>query len=173
MKRLRAIAEGIGWINEKITNYFTWLLIFPITGLFIFEVILRYIFKSPTSWTYDMSWMVYSAFVFLAGGYTLKHDGHVRVDLLYTLISQRARAIINIICYLFLYFPVYISLCLVHFNMLIRAIKFGQTSPYTNWAPPMWPVLLFMLIGIVLITLQGVADLIRHIEAAQKGEYEI
>jgi len=49
----------------------------------------RYVLRAPTSWAYDMSYILYGALFLMAGAYTLSRNGHVRGDVIYRLLPDR------------------------------------------------------------------------------------
>lgn len=48
-----------------------------------YEVVARYLFRAPTPWAFDLSYMLYGTIFMMAGAYTLSRDGHVRGDFIY------------------------------------------------------------------------------------------
>ena len=96
---MKKILNLINFVNEKIVTHFACWLVFPLIFVVVYEVCARYLFNNPTNWAFDLSWMFCGAFVFLGGGYTLLHKGHVKVDLFYDRFPKRVQALINIVCY--------------------------------------------------------------------------
>ena len=58
-------------------------LILIIMAIVTFEVISRYAFNAPTSWAWLINKQLFGIFVLLAGGYTLIHKSHIRIEMLY------------------------------------------------------------------------------------------
>ena len=54
-----------------------------LTGVVVYEIVMRYAFRAPTSWAYDVSYMLYGTLFMMAGAYALSRNGHVRGDFLY------------------------------------------------------------------------------------------
>ena len=52
-------------------------------------MVVRYAFRRPTTWSFDLGYMMYGAVFFMAGAYTLSRGGHVRADIFYRLWSPR------------------------------------------------------------------------------------
>ena len=65
----------------------------------VMEVILRYVFNSPTIWAWDVNAQLFMGVSILGGAYVLLHDAHVRVDVLYGRVSERKKAIFDSISY--------------------------------------------------------------------------
>ncbi len=62
-----------------------------------YDVIMRYFFKSGSIGMQEMEWHLFSVIILLGIAYTLKEDGHVRVDLIYDRLTPRKKSIINMI----------------------------------------------------------------------------
>jgi TRAP-type mannitol/chloroaromatic compound transport system permease small subunit len=59
------------------------LLILLMMTLVTYEVISRYGFNAPTSWAWLINKQLFGVFVMIAGGYTLVHNSHIRIEMLY------------------------------------------------------------------------------------------
>src|SRR4030042_2295347 len=80
------------------------LLVIPLTMIIIIEFVTRSL-NAPRIWTDEASSFVFGAHFMLCAAYGLLYGSHVRIDLFTSTLSQKAQAIISIICYLFLFFP--------------------------------------------------------------------
>lgn len=166
---LVSIIKGISKLNEKAGQYSSWLIL-PLILTLTVEVIARYIFSRPTSWSYDMAWMTCAAFYILAGGYTLFVNGHVRIDLIYGRLPPRARGVIDTLGYLLFFFPFMAILVVIGSKFAYNSWIIGEKSPYASWKPLVGPIKTVLVIGILLLLLQGLVDFISHVRAAlQKG----
>ncbi len=166
MKVLYHFLRLIGWINDqaaKILSYF----ILIIFGLLIVEVIRRYLFNAPTVWANELTQMLFGAYIVLAGGYILASEGHVNVDILYSRLSRKTQAILDIITsvlfFLFCMMMVYYGGSLAWESL--STFEHSQSA----WNPPIYPVKLTIPLGACLLLLQGIAKLIRDILFLIKG----
>ncbi|MFT7004910.1 MAG: TRAP-type mannitol/chloroaromatic compound transport system permease small subunit [Sulfurimonas sp.] len=62
-----------------------------------YDVITRYVFRVNSIAMQEMEWHLFSVVILLGVAYTLKEDGHVRVDVIYDKLSARKKAIINMV----------------------------------------------------------------------------
>src|SRR5512145_2267150 len=92
-----ALSTATGWLAG-------WLII-PMTLGVSYEVTARYLFNAPTVWAYDTTYMLYGAQFMLAAAYTLLKGGHIRTDVFYERWSARTRATIDVVSYVFFFFP--------------------------------------------------------------------
>jgi TRAP-type mannitol/chloroaromatic compound transport system permease small subunit len=112
----------------------------------------------------ELQWYMFAGVVLLGGPYTLKMNEHVRVDLVYGMVSERTRIWIDIIgCLLFL-LP--ICIILLHFTWpwFLESYRLGEQSNNAGGLVR-WPVKLIMPVGFALMALQGVSELIKRIAA--------
>lgn len=152
------IEKGINNLNEKV-GFYTSFLTIPLIGVVVYEVIMRYAFNSPTIWAFEATTLIYGVHFMLGFAYTLKHNGHVAIDVFESRLSPRPRTILRIIVSLIFFVPT-VGL------LATWAIFYASTSwqnwekASTSWAPPLYPFKTIMAIGFILLFLQGVTKLI-------------
>jgi len=127
------------------------------------EVTMRYVFNRPTMWGYETAIMAGAAMYALAWGYVHRQNAHIRVDLIYSRLSARGKALIDFLCTIFLFIPLIGFLTWMAFNWMVRAWKIGEKSVETYWYPPIAPLRTAVFIGLLLFGLQGIAQLIRDV----------
>ena len=106
MKFLSNIARGIDFLNEWIGRGVSWVTLGLVLVVFV-DVLMRYLFNTSFVFTQELEWHLF-AFIFLIGaGYTLLHDGHVRVDIIYQRLGYKGRAwiILSGLCLIFFLIP--------------------------------------------------------------------
>jgi len=132
-------------------------------GIVCYEVVLRYIFNSPTEWTLDLSVYLTIWFAYGSMAYVQKEGRHVSVDVFIIHLSPRVRAIWDIvIAILYLFF----SCMLLYYGteFTIQSIKMHEYSR-EMWRVIIWPVKLAIPIGgflLVLILLKELIDKIHY-----------
>ncbi|MDE0172934.1 MAG: TRAP transporter small permease subunit [Defluviicoccus sp.] len=133
----------------------------------LYEVVSRRVFSAPTLWAYDIAYMLNGVGFLFAAGYTLRRNGHIRIDFLSTRLPRKNQDTINLFVYLFLVFPALICLIVGSFNGWLHAFLTGQLEPASSWKPVLWPLYAGILIGFVSLTLQAIAEFIRHWRAVR------
>ncbi|MBO8173219.1 MAG: TRAP transporter small permease subunit [Bacillaceae bacterium] len=167
MKITRMI-KFIDRINEKIASLFSWMILITVFAL-CYEVIMRYIFNAPTLWSYDITYMVTSLFIVMGLAYNLKIGGHVSVDIIFNRFSIRTQALINIIFYLLLFFPTWVLIVKIMIPHVMQSWAWKETASTGTWMPPIYPFKTWILIGIVIFILQGLAQFLRSIQTLITG----
>jgi len=61
------------------------------------DVLLRYSFNRPISWMLELTEYAMLYIPFLGAAFVLKEDGHIRIDLVITFLSERSRGWLNVV----------------------------------------------------------------------------
>ncbi len=162
LKFIDSTSKYIGWGASMIA--------IPMILALVYEVFARYVFHKPTSWSYEITYMIYGSHFLLGAAFTLYAKGHIRIDLLYMKFSPRGRAIIDILGYSFVFFPVVITLVISGFGFAHDAFKIHEVSQFTPWQPLLWPFKSIIAIGFFFLLLQGLAEYIRAFVMLLKGQ---
>src|SRR3989344_8781859 len=91
-----AIARIIDAVNERIGRAVLWLVL-AVTLISAANALMRYGFGMSSNAWLEIQWYLFGAIFLLAAGYTLKHNGHVRIDVLYGRLSERTQAWIDLL----------------------------------------------------------------------------
>ena len=96
LNRIQLALRSVEAVFDAVTS----LAMFVVMVLVSTDVAMRYLFNHPLSWSYDVISMYLMATVFLlALSSTLRHNHHVRVDILFQLASPRARMAMELVGY--------------------------------------------------------------------------
>lgn len=157
MERLLCFVDNL---NDRLGRVLS-LGILLIFGLLILEVVLRYLFNSPTKWANELTQMIFGEYVVLSGGHLLWCGGHVNVDILYSRLSPRTKAFMDVLTS-----TVFFAFCLMllYFggSLALESLSRWEHSQ-SPWNPPLYPVKLTIPLGAFLVLLQGMAKLARDI----------
>jgi TRAP-type mannitol/chloroaromatic compound transport system permease small subunit len=107
-------------------------------------------------------WYMFGGMVMLGGAWTLKMNEHVRVDLLYGSISERARTWIDLLGGLFFLMPLCIMLIYFTWPWFVQSWNINEMSPNAGDLVR-WPVKLLLPIGFGLMILQGISEIIKRV----------
>ena len=154
-------------INDKAGRILS-LFILLMFALLITEVIRRYFLNSPTVWANELSQMLFGAYVVISGGHILASGGHVNVDILYSRLSRKTQAKLDIITS-FLFFMFCVMMVYYGGSLAWESLSTFERSQ-SAWNPPIYPAKLTIPLGAGLLLLQGIAKLIRDILIVIKGE---
>lgn len=145
-----------------------WIIVPMVLGT-VYDVIMRYAFKAPTRWAYEMTWMEYGTLFMLGGAYGLLHQLHVRVDVLYKQYSKKVKLWFDAILYLLLFIPLFIILIKSSITFAADAWEIWEVSSISYWQPYIWPVKTVMPVAFILMFLQGLSELIKIAARLKRG----
>lgn len=138
-----------------------------VIGITLFEVIGRFVFNRPTTWAHETTALVFGFYFIMGGGYILLNKAHIRVDILWSRLSLRKRAIVDLITcgfgFLFLGMLLRFSV-----RMALESVQLLEHSG-TPFNPPLYPAKICLVIGVALILLQLVVKTIRDLHLAVRG----
>jgi TRAP-type mannitol/chloroaromatic compound transport system permease small subunit len=132
------------------------------------NALMRYGFGMSSNAWLEIQWYLFGAIFLLAAGYTLKHNGHVRIDIIYGRFSARTQAWIDLLGSLLFLLPLCGLIVWLAWPGFVDSFVSGETSPDAGGLIR-WPVRLLIPLGFALLALQGVAEIIKRI-AFLRGE---
>lgn len=140
-------------------------LIYVMIGVLLFDVIADKGFGLPQNWVIEFAQFTLAAFYFMGGAKTLKDNDHVRMDLIYSTLSDRGKARINSVTMLAVVFYLGVMLWGA-VSSLIYSWDTNQRLP-SLWAPSLVPIKALMVACLVLMILQCLAILLRDLARAR------
>jgi len=157
---MRSLFNAVDTISEWSGRIVSFVVYIGIVVLFI-EVFLRYLFNHPTVWAHGYSQRIFGSYFILIGAYTLLYNGHVRVDLIYNRFSKRVQAVFDIVNYIAL-LVWDVVLVKEGYSFFMRSFKVREADEMVL-CHPVYPVKFLILVGAVLIGLQGLSMLIKSL----------
>jgi len=128
---------------------------------YYYEVIARYVFNSPTNWAHEGMFLMFGMQYLIAGGFCLRENAHVRVDVIYSQFSKRTRAKMDLVTSVF-FFIFVLTLLGTGWIFFNDAFRIREVS-FTEWAVQYWPVKFALPLGAFLLLIQGIAQLVKDI----------
>ena len=133
-------------------------------------VIMRYVFDACLIWMQESVTWMHAAVFMIGAAYTLLHEEHVRVDIFYRKMSERGRAIVDLLGVALFLLPLCAFLALMAYDFAAAAWSIHETSREPGGLPyPMIPLLKSIVIVMpVAVALQGISMLIRSIATIRR-----
>ena len=166
---MKTLVYTIDRINETLAKLVAWLVAVLVLAM-AYEVAARYLFRSPTAWSYDVSYFLNSIIVVFGAAYTLRRGGHVRIDILYLYFAPRTRALLDLFFTLLLFIPLWSLLLWSMVPHIQQSWATGERALTGTWLPPIYPFKTWVFVGLALLLLQGIAEAIRSAILILKGE---
>lgn len=158
--RFNRIVQGIEAVTEQVGRVIAWLAtgLVLVTGLI---VLMRYAFQTG-SISLQESLLYINALLFTLGAaYTLKHDGHVRVDIFYTRMSRRNRALVDIAGTLLLLLPLCGFILWGSWDYVALSWRIREGSAETSGLQIVYLLKSTILVLAVFLIWQGIAELLK------------
>jgi TRAP-type mannitol/chloroaromatic compound transport system permease small subunit len=159
---LNRFIYGIDYLSRTVGHAFAWCVVILTLGT-SYEVFVRYVLNNPTSWAFDMSYIMYGALFLMAGAYTLSRNGHVRGDFVYRMWKPRVQGYIELTLYFLFFFPGVLALTVAGWHYGYDAMKIREVSVNSPVGVPVWQLKMLIPFGAGLLALQGVAEVARCI----------
>lgn len=158
---MQRIAQAIDWLNEGIGRLTIWLVLVSVL-ISAGNALSRYLFNLSSNAMLEIQWYLFSVLFLFCAGYTLKHDGHVRIDLIYGRLPKRGKAVVNILGGLLFLLPVCLLMIKMSWSVFITSFCINECSPDAGGLLR-WPIKLALPVGFFLLFLQGVSQIIKEI----------
>ena len=161
---------SIDQLSKTVGHAFAWCIVILTLGT-CWEVFVRYAMNDPTSWAFDLSYMMYGAVFYMAGAYTLSRGGHVRADMFYRKWSEPTQAKVELFLYLIFFFPGILALVVAGSAYGIESMRIREVSVNSPAGMPIWPLKLMICVGALMIAIQGFAEVLRCIVCLREGQW--
>ena len=165
---MNTVLKIIDSISEHIGSWGRWIVI-ALVAIIFWDVVLRYVFGHATMWVFETGMMMGGAIGAAGWAYAQKHGLHIRIDVVYTNLSLRKQAIINIIGTLVFFLPLFVFLIITASEWVIMSWTRHEVWQEGFWFPPAGPSRTVILIGLVVLFLQVLASFYRDCYFLIKG----
>jgi len=161
MQTLLRISRAIDALNAKIGQALIWLVL-VMALVSAGNAAFRYLFNLSSNAWLELQWYLFSAVFLLCAGYTLLNDEHIRIDVVSSHLSRRARIWIDIVGTVFFLLPVSIFIMWLSWPVFMNAWTSQEISSNAGGLIR-WPVRLLVPLGFFLLSLQGISEFIKRV----------
>ena len=156
MQALGRISRWIDTLNLWVGRGVAWATALVVVVVFV-DVVMRYAFNTSFVFMQELEWHLFG-FIFLMGaGYTLLHDGHVRVDIFYQRLTPKAKAWINLVGVLFFLIPGCVLVIATSWSFVASSWAVMEGSPDPGGIPYRFLLKACLPAGFILLLLQGIS----------------
>ncbi len=158
LKKLISLVDQFTEFTGRIVAWLTFVMVI----LTFTIVVLRYGFNM--GWVAMQESVLYMhGMVFMLGAaYTLKADGHVRIDIFYQKYTEKQKALVDLLGTLFLLFPVCIFVCMISYDYIAQSWRILEKSPEAGGLPYVYLSKSLIIMMATTMIIQGVAELLRN-----------
>lgn len=165
-------ARSLTRVIDRLTEGVGYLVLFTFIPMILggtYEVIARYVFNDPTTWSTDVTFMANGTMFMLGGAYALLKGAHVRTDIFYDKFSDRTKGWIDLITYVVLFLPVMVLIFYISFDGALYSYSIQERSNAGLWQPILWPFRAVVPLTALLLLIQGISELIKSYYTVKTG----
>lgn len=170
MPFLLSASRAIDALNTRIGSMCDWLVLAAVL-ISAGNAASRYLFSLSSNAFLEIQWQLFGAIVLLGASVTLKNNEHVRVDILYSWVSERTKLWIDLVGIILFMLPVLALLIWLSVPFFVSSFRIDEHSANPGGLP-FWPVKLVLPLGFSLLALQALSELVKRI-AALRGRIAI
>jgi len=170
--KIDPVLNGINALNEYIGKAVSLLflaLIFTVS----LDLFTRFFTGRTTVWAFDINYMIFGTNFMLAGAYAMKHESHVRVDVLYQKFPPRARAVLEVIFLALVMIPLCGFMLYSTMTDFLNSVAVREVSISSSWRPIIYPYKAVMPLTFCLLLLQSLVHFCNNIVIAVKGDANV
>jgi TRAP-type mannitol/chloroaromatic compound transport system permease small subunit len=168
MALLRRLAGLVDDLNDRIGAAIRWLVLVMVL-VAAANAVVRY-FSRDLGLTLNLTpateaqWYLFSVIFLLGSAYALRHDAHVRVDVLYERLRPRSRAWIDLVGTVLFLVPFCVLMLRVSFPAVRASWQIRETSPDPGGLPR-YPIKALILVSFALLLLQALSQIVKQVDA--------
>jgi TRAP-type mannitol/chloroaromatic compound transport system permease small subunit len=162
---LLALSRAIDRLNERVGHAVYWLVLVAVL-ISAANAVVRKLFNYSSNSFLEIQWYLFSVIFLFCAGYTLKHNEHVRIDIVTGRMSPRAKAWIDIFGTVFFLMPMVWIIMWLSWPVFVDAYKSHEVSTNAGGLI-IWPARLMVPIGFFLLLIQGLSELIKRVAFLQ------
>ena len=156
---LKSIIHFINALSEWTGRIIAWLILVMVL-IIVYQASMVALFSIGSVALQELQWHLFALVFLLGAAYTLKHDDHVRVDILYQShwMNDRRRAWVNLLGSLIFLVPFCVLIIIASWPFVSNAFIHGEGSPDPGGLPYRFVLKAAIPIGFALLMLQGIAN---------------
>lgn len=165
---LQTFLLTIDRFSMAVGQAFAWCVLILTLGT-SYEVFMRYVLDNPTSWAFDMSYLMYGGLFIMSGAYALSRDAHVRGDVLFRLLRPRLQAGIELVLYFIFFYPGVTALIIAGYGYAHDSFGYKEVSVNSPAGIPIWQLKALIPLAGIMLFIQGIAQVIRCVLCIRQG----
>ncbi len=166
MNVLLGLSRAIDRFNEIVGKAMGWLILLAIV-ISATNAVVRKVFSTSSNAWLEAQWYLFGAAFLLASAYTLKQNEHIRIDIVYGMWSRRTQHWIDLFGHVVFLMPFCLLMIYYLTPWVASSYRSGEVSTNAGGLT-IWPAKGLLLVGFVLLALQGLSEIIKKI-AVMRG----
>jgi TRAP-type mannitol/chloroaromatic compound transport system permease small subunit len=158
---LLSVSRVIDAVSFRVGKTLSWLILAAVIVSAVNAVIRKLFDVSSNSWL-ELQWVLFGAVFLIVSSWTLLDNEHIRIDIVNSTFSQKARNIIDVIGHAFFLLPLTVVMIITSIPFVSKSVLLNEQSMNAGGLPQ-WPAKMLILIGFVLLFFQAVSELIKRV----------
>ncbi|WP_089177327.1 TRAP transporter small permease subunit [Bosea sp. AS-1] len=167
MKGLLALSRIIDAVNGFIGRKIAWLILVAVIVAAVNAIVRKVFNVSSNSWL-ELQWMLFGAVFLMCASWTMQVKEHIRIDIVNNLLPRRVRQWIELLGHLLFLMPFCVLIVYHSVPFFLRSYEINEQS-LSAGGLPQWPAKGLVVIGFVMLTFQGISEIIKQI-AIMRGD---
>lgn len=159
-KLIARIGQAVSWLNVILI------------GLICMDVLFRYFFSFSKNWILELEWHLFAVIFLLGSAYALQAEKHVRVDVFYQKFSKLTQSWINLIGTVIFLIPWCYLVITTSYKFVNNSWYIREGSPQPGGLPARYVIKGMILVGFVLLALQGLSLLVKYFNEVKRGVWK-
>lgn len=160
MNFLLQISRAIDALNSGIHQIAVWLVLLC-TLISAGNALVRYLLNASSNAWLELQWFMFAVIFLFGAAYTLKENGHVRVDVMYGRYKPRTQVWVDLLGGLLFLIPTCVVILVTTWPWTMNSLRVAEMSPDAGGLP-YWPIKLVLPIAIFLLLLQAISEVIKR-----------
>jgi TRAP-type mannitol/chloroaromatic compound transport system permease small subunit len=165
VRGLLVFSRAVDWFHTQVAIVANWLVLLAAV-ISAGNAASRYLFSESSNGWLEIQWYMFAGMVLLGAPYTLKMNEHVRVDLVYGMVSERTQIWIDIVGGVLFLLPICIILTYFTWPWFVESWLQNEQSSNAGGLIR-WPVKLLLPLGFCMMAVQGISEIIKRIAALE------
>lgn len=161
MQYLLGLSRAIDAVNSRLGKWISWLVLLVVI-IAATNATVRKVFDTSSNAWLELQWILFSVIFLLCSPWTLASNEHIRIDIVNNLFSRRTRDIIDVVGHALFLLPLTVVMMVTSLPFFLRSYAVKEQSMNAGGLPQ-WPAKALVLIGFVLLFLQGISELIKRV----------
>ncbi len=174
MTGLLSLSRLIDGISTRIGRWLSWLILVAVVVSAVNAIIRKVFDQSSNAWL-ELQWVLFGAVFLLCSAWTLSSNEHIRIDVVNGLFSKRVRNWIDMFGHFIFLMPFTLIMIYMSWPFALRSYAINEQSVNAGGLPQ-WPAKFLVLLGFVLLAIQGISEIIKraaimtgHLEETSSG----
>ncbi|HIJ22313.1 MAG: TRAP transporter small permease subunit [Gammaproteobacteria bacterium] len=133
-----------------------------------YDVVMRYLFNDVSIGMQELEWHLYASLFLLGISYTLSRDSHVRVDLIYSQLSPKRQAVIDIVGTLLFLIPFALLISWYGVGFVAESYQLGESSGDPGGLPYRWIIKSMIPVSFILLIISSIGFMLKSWQRYQE-----